>query len=212
MDFDVALTSPLDSQTARVGQPVYAKLLNDFHSGTKLLAPAGSKVTGQVTEVVGARRLLHSEVSPKHWMNASASIGIRFTRIIAPDGNALEVNALPVSIQNGLGLHVSKTGTIEASRKGDMKPSAARTALSIGSIFAAPITAVAGAGIGALRPSTVLPANSDQGKHGRLKGMATGFVAGLPGGAIAESAAFKGRRETLGSGTRIRVACHGIQF
>lgn len=213
IDFDVVLTSALDSQTTKVGQPVSARLAEPLRVGSRILAPAGSKVEGVVTEVVGARRLLHAELSLKHWMNADASIGIRFNHIVLSHGKAVEINALPLSIETKPTkagdpiLHVSKKGTIEASRKADLKPTVGRTALSIGSIVAAPVTMIAGAGIGAAKPSSVLPTdtNGHQAKPSRLKGMAAGFLAGAPGGSIVDDAALKGRQAMLKSGTRIKL-------
>jgi hypothetical protein len=212
LDFDVVLTSALDSKTSKVGQPVSARLVDNLRLGHKVLAPAGSKVTGQVTAVSSARSMLHSEVSVKRWMRADASIGVRFTHIVPPHGKALGINALPLSILETVGTknahtntHVSKQGTFEASRKADLKPTGVRTALGIGSIFAAPVTAIAGAGIGAARPSMVLPTDSNKPKPSRLKGMATGLLTGLPGGSLITDAAIKGRQATLKPGTRIRL-------
>ena len=216
MDFDVALTGGLDSKTAKVGQPVTARLVGEIRDGSKLLAPAGSEVSGNVTEVYGSRRLLHAEVSTKRWMRAGAGIGLHFDRIVPPHGAALKIDAVPVAIvgkpdeigkKTDDGATVSKNGNVEASRKKDLKPKLARTALGVAAFVAGPITAVAGAAAGAIKPSTVLPEASDESaqKHRRLKGMATGAVAGLPGGFLINDSVLKGQQAVLKPGTRITL-------
>lgn len=216
-NFDVVLTNKIDSKTARVGQPVNARLVQAVHSGSKLIAPEGSEVTGHVTSVYGSRRMLHAEVSTKRWMRASGGLGLSFDRIVTPEGTAVKIKAIPVSIVQQHGhqhrekdsakVNVSKSGTIEASRKRDLRPKAARTALGVAAFIAGPVTAVAGAAVGAVRPTTVLPANVDgtPQKHQRLKGMTTGFVAGLPGGFLVNDAVIKGQQVVLTPGTHLKL-------
>jgi hypothetical protein len=215
IEFDVALSSELDSKTAKAGQAVEARLVGDLRDGSKVLAKSGSKVLGKVTEVYGNRRLLHSELSTKRWMRAGAGIAMEFDQVVPAHGTPLKIHALPLNIVEADGkvekgnddVTVSKQGTVEASRKKDLKPKFGRSILGVASFVAAPVTAVAGAAVGAARPSTVLPdATDDSAKsHRRLKGMATGLVAGLPGGFLVNDTALKGQQAVLKSGTRLKL-------
>ncbi len=54
----VSLSQELDSKHAEVGQTFGGTLVSPLTVGDRVVAPAGSKVLGKVTEVHQARRLL----------------------------------------------------------------------------------------------------------------------------------------------------------
>ena len=215
VNFEVALTSGLNSQTAKVGQKVNARLVSDLRAGSKVLAPAGSSVVGHINKVYTSRRLIGAEVSRKRWLRAGGGIDLQFDSIQPLHGKAIKINARPVGIaetghqkQSDAPVTVSKEGTVEASRKQDLKPKLARTALGVGAFVAGPITALAGAAVGAVRPKTVLPQSSDgeqPQKPSRLKGAATGFVAGLPGGFLVNDSVLKGQKAVIPSGEHLQL-------
>lgn len=190
-------------------------MADDLRTGAKLIAPAGSTVNGHVTQVLTERRLLHAEVSTKRWLKAGGGIGMRFDEIVLASGKHIKINAVPVAVAEAAAeadkrqqnVVVDKDGTIEPTRKKDLKPKAARLMLGVGAFVAGPITSVVGGVAGAVHPSTVLPDSPDpqSRKHRRLKGMVTGFVAGLPGGFIVDDAILKGQRAQLKPGTRLRL-------
>lgn len=59
----VSLSQELDSGKTNEGQSFSATLVSPLTVGNKVVAPAGSKVNGMVTEVHGARRLLGRNAS-----------------------------------------------------------------------------------------------------------------------------------------------------
>jgi hypothetical protein len=212
---DISLGTPLDSEQNKVGDPVRGTVVHDVRAGHRLIAPAGSVVSGHVTEVSHRRRLLHAELSTHRWLRAGGNIAMEFDRLTPPHGSPVKIKALPAQILSVPSEHaqqepstvVTKHGVIEAKRKKDMVPKATRAALGIGAFFAAPVTATVGGIAGAVKPSTVLPESDDpKSKHHRhLKGMATGVMSGLPGGFLIGDTILKGQHAAIKPGTRIRL-------
>lgn len=218
---DVVLNNGLNSDATKIGDRVEARLATPLKKGKKIVAPAGSTVVGHVTEVSRTRRLLHAELSTKRWFRCGGNVAMEFEQIMTPSGTLVPVKARPLEIVSATKAHhaengktpapdrytVTKDGAVEYKRKKDLLPKATRIALGVGAIFAAPVTATVGGVAGAVKPSTVLP-QSDNPKaqqHRRLKGMATGIVAGLPGGFIVNDAVMKGEPTKLSAGTRMRL-------
>ncbi len=77
------LTSGLSSADATIGQPVYMVLNKDYYYGDKLVAPAGSSVTGTVTAATAAK---HGSINGK--------LAIRFTQITTPMGTQIPITAV----------------------------------------------------------------------------------------------------------------------
>lgn len=75
--------SPLTSETAVVGQEVLLALGSDFIYKGKLVAPAGSTISGTVIEVSKAK---HGSIGAK--------ITLRFTAIMAPSGQSIPISAI----------------------------------------------------------------------------------------------------------------------
>ena len=81
--FSATLTSELSSANATVGQPVHMVLGKDFYYGDKLVAPAGSSVSGTVIEVKSAK---HGSLNGK--------LSVRFTQITTPYGTQIPISAV----------------------------------------------------------------------------------------------------------------------
>ena len=75
--------APLSSLTAFAGQEVTVALVRDFYYEGKLIAPAGSSVTGTVIE---ASRAKHGSVDGK--------LTLRFTHILTPYGTDIPISAI----------------------------------------------------------------------------------------------------------------------
>lgn len=95
--FPATLTSRLSSADASVGQPVTMLLSNDFYYNNKLVAPAGSSVTGTVTEVSHAK---HGSMNGK--------LSVRFTQITTPAGNQIPISAV-IKTEDSSGVLVGGT-------------------------------------------------------------------------------------------------------
>lgn len=72
----VALDSDLSTKTAKVGDTFTAHLVSDLMSNGRLVAPAGSRVTGTVTNVVSGSRAI----------GAVPELGLRFEQLDLGDG------------------------------------------------------------------------------------------------------------------------------
>lgn len=176
-------------------------MLSNWRSG-KVKAKAGDTVVGSVMEASQGRRFLLAEVSPKRWLQAGGGVGIVFTELRS-GGKSQKIQAVPVAISGVNGVVVSKDGSLEQSKKKQLKSKVGRTAFGAAALLGAPLTSVVGGVTGAAKPSVVLPeASSTQDrKHRRLKGFATGFVAGLPGGFLVNDAVLKGKETVLRPGS-----------
>ena len=73
----------LSSLTAYAGQEVTVALVRDFYYGDKMIAPAGSSVTGTVIEASRAR---HGSIDGK--------LTLRFTHILTPYGADIPISAI----------------------------------------------------------------------------------------------------------------------
>ena len=78
-----AVTTQLSSEYLKVGQTVTMSLNSDFYYDGKLVAPAGSIVTGTVTEASKAK---HGSMNGK--------LGIRFNTITTPYGTQIPIAAV----------------------------------------------------------------------------------------------------------------------
>lgn len=97
--FSATLTSELSSATATVGQPVYMALGKDFYYGDKLVAPAGSSISGTVIEASSAK---HGSINGK--------LAVRFTQITTPFGTQIPISAV-IKTDDNSGVLVGGTKT-----------------------------------------------------------------------------------------------------
>ena len=81
--FKAVLMAPISSETAYTGQSISLALGTDFYYNGKIIAPAGSSVTGTVIEVSKAK---HGTVNGK--------LTLRFTHIITPTGLNIPISAI----------------------------------------------------------------------------------------------------------------------
>ena len=91
------LTAPLSSEYAITGQPVSFLLHDDFYYDNKLIAPAGSSVSGTVIEASKAKR-----------GSINGKLCVRFTQIYTPQGVQIPISAV---IRTDDGTGVLKGGT-----------------------------------------------------------------------------------------------------
>jgi len=81
--FPATLTTELSSEYATTGQAVNMILTQDFYYDKKLVAPAGSAVSGTVVEVKSAK---HGSLNGK--------LSVRFNQIITPTGTQIPISAV----------------------------------------------------------------------------------------------------------------------
>ncbi len=93
----VVVTSPISSEYTTLGQTVSAALGSDFYYNNKLIAPAGSTVSGIVIESSKAKR-----------GSMNGKLAIRFTQILTPYGVAIPISGV-ISTTDGTGVLVGGT-------------------------------------------------------------------------------------------------------
>ena len=97
--FPALLTSELSSETATVGQNISMILNSDFYYNNKLIAPAGSSVTGTVIEAQSSK---HGSINGK--------LSVRFTQINTPMGTQIPISAV-IKTNDNTGVLVGGTKT-----------------------------------------------------------------------------------------------------
>ena len=91
------LTNPISSEYTTVGQQVNLVLGSDFMYGGKLIAPAGSTVSGTVIEASKAKR-----------GSMNGKLSVRFTQINTPFGTQIPISAI-IKTEDGTGVLVGGT-------------------------------------------------------------------------------------------------------
>ena len=79
----ILLTSPLSSASSKAGDSVSFALGSDFYYNNKLIAPAGSTVSGTVIEASKAKR-----------GSMNGKLSVRFTQICTPYGTQIPISAV----------------------------------------------------------------------------------------------------------------------
>ncbi len=211
----VSILTPLDSSTARVGDPVSAMLLTPV--GTKdvvLLAP-GAVLSGWVSDVFHVRRALSSQLSPSRWSNANAALNIHFNKIERHQGPGLAISANPAR-----GTAVFGTGSefdFAVNKRGEIsldfgrgKYTATSVAVGAVSLASGPLSLVVGPALsgtaGAVDPAYALDRPVSQNEsHSRLSGFCQGMVKGLPGGSLLLGTKHRGLGVELPAGAQLCV-------
>lgn len=86
------VSTPISSEFLTLGQPVSVTLGSDFYYNSTLIAPAGSTVMGNVTQVTKAK---HGSMN--------GSLRLRFTEITTPYGSRIPISAM-IKTDDGTGL------------------------------------------------------------------------------------------------------------
>jgi hypothetical protein len=95
--FSTVVSTPISSEYLTMGQPVSVTLGSDFYYNNCLIAPAGSTVSGTVTQV---RKATHGTIN--------GSLRLRFTEITTPYGSRIPISA-QIKTNDGTGLLVGGT-------------------------------------------------------------------------------------------------------
>lgn len=215
--FPVVITSEITSKTAKLNDPVQARLKYDLKIGDRLIAPKGSPVAGHLNYVLKARTALHSLVSPERWYRNSGTLGIAFDEIINDKGEHLPLKAHPGRqarvIKNkgeGRELGVNHHGQVTGPWSQQLKYKAVRiglnAALSPVGAFSFGAMPVALGVMGAACPSFAFmkPVGTNV-RHRRLKGFAWGFLSGIPGSWLIEDTTVKGQEAVIKPGDEFLV-------
>lgn len=99
MQLAAVVSTPISSEFLTVGQPVCVTLGSDFYYNSTLIAPAGSNVTGTVTQATKAK-----------FGSMNGSLKLRFTEITTPYGLRVPISAV-VKTDDGTGILKGGTRT-----------------------------------------------------------------------------------------------------
>ncbi|MBS1957019.1 MAG: hypothetical protein JST89_22710 [Cyanobacteria bacterium SZAS-4] len=192
--FPVTVVTSHTSKTAKVGDPVEARLKVDIKIGGRLIAPKGAKVIGHIASCERARRMIQAEISMKRWMRPSGALGVQFDEILTANGEHIPLVAMPAqqprivkNMAEGRVLGVNHKGEIASPLSSQVKAQAAhigiRAAASAAGPFSFGIVPVAYGVAGAISPSFAFmhPVGKNV-RHRRLKGFSMGVLQGMPGG------------------------------
>ncbi len=126
------VSTPISSEYLTMGQSVAVTLGSDFYYNNSLIAPAGSTVTGAVTQVTKAK---HGTLN--------GSLRLRFTEIITPYGTRIPISA---GIKTDDGTGILKGGTKMDTTKEYAKDIAVGSA--VGALGGLVASAISGGAIG----------------------------------------------------------------
>jgi hypothetical protein len=210
--FPVEVTSQITSKTARIGDPIQARLKVDIKIGGKLIAQKGALVNGHVKTVAKARRMLQSYITVKRFWRANGMIGIQFDEIINDTGEHIPLVAAPARasriVKNknegrvlGINHHGEVATPLSIQLKHQALHLAIRGAASAGGVFSFGIVPVAYGCVGAMNPDFAFlhPVGKNV-PHRRLKGFAMGAVSGLPGGFLIADYIIRGSEAVIKPG------------
>lgn len=129
---NIVTTSPISSEYVTLGQNVSAALSADFYYNNKLIAPAGSVISGIVIEASSAKR-----------GSMNGKLAVRFTQIVTPYGVVIPISAVIATTDN--------TGVLVGGTKKDVavdyaKDVAAGTA--VGALSGVVFGALSGGSVG----------------------------------------------------------------
>ncbi len=218
-EFPVVSISCLTSKTAKTGDHVEARLRLDLKIGGRVIAPKGSRVTGHVTSVHSARRLLVAELKLRErWLRANGALGLQFDEILTSDNSHIPLVAVParhariVSNKNeGRILGVNHEGQIASPLSIQLKNQgihlAIRAAAACGGVFSMGAVPVAFGVLGAIDPSFAFmhPVGKNV-HHRRLKGFGMGVLSGLPGGFLVADFVIRGAEAEVKPGDEFLVS------
>ncbi len=210
--FPVEISSAISSKTARVGDPVQARLKVDIKIGGKLIAQKGELVVGHVKTANKARRMLQSYIPGKRFWRANGSIGLQFDEIVTDKGEHIPLVAAPARasriVKNknegrvlGINHHGEVATPLSIQLKHQALHLAIRGAASAGGVFSFGIVPVAYGVVGAMNPDFAFlhPVGKNV-PHRRLKGFAMGAVSGLPGGFLIADYIIRGSEAVIKPG------------
>lgn len=210
--FPVTVVTSHTSKTAKVGDPVEARLKVDIKIGGKLIAPKGTKVMGHIASCEKARKMLQAEFSTKRWMRPSGALGVQFDEILTAGGDHIPLIAMPAqqprivkNLAEGRVLGVNHKGEIVAPLSSQIKSQAAhlgiRAAASAAGPFSFGVVPIAYGVAGAISPSFAYmhPVGKNV-RHRRLKGFGLGVMSGLPGGFLVADYMIRGEEAIIKPG------------
>lgn len=223
----VEFMAPISTATARIGDVVETKLVQDFRWGPQLIAGKDSLLLGHVVEICSARTLTHSALSGERTLKQRGRLSVQFDELVDQNGKVWAIKALPsprqknskdVSKSSRRYLECDEEGRIvkaEAGLAGSLK-SASNTAkvmtmvpLPGSMLFTTLAPAVAMGAVGAASPSIAYDKPVDAtDDHQRAKGAAYGFFSNLPGAFVVKSVVEKGSEIDLLPGDQLTVNIH----
>jgi len=138
----LVIHNAISTRSARPGDPVYFETLFPVMVDGKVVIPAGTYVSGEVTEAKRAGRV-----------KGRAELGIKLTTMIMPNAYMVNLNAVPTGAGTGGGETVNEEGQVRGdSDKGSDVGTVIKTTAAgagIGGIAGGARGAGIGAGIGA---------------------------------------------------------------
>lgn len=135
----LVLHNAISTRSARVGDPIYLETLFPILVDGRVVIPAGSYVSGEITETKRAGRV-----------KGRAELMIRLNMLILPNAYSVNLNAVPSNAGTGGAETTNEEGKIkgDSDKAGDVSTVAKTTTAGAG-IGAIAGRSAAGAGIGA---------------------------------------------------------------
>jgi hypothetical protein len=223
----VEFTAPVTTATAKVGDVIETKLVQDFRWGPQLIAAKDSPMRGHVVEICSPRTLSRSAVSTDRTFKQRGRLAVQFDELVDQNGKIWAVKALPSPRQKNSrdvskscrrdvecdteGRIVKAEAGLAGGLKGASKTVQVATMLPLPGplLFTTLAPAVAMGAVGAASPSIAYDKPVDASEDNqRAKAAAYGFLTNLPGAFVVRSVVEKGSDIALLPGDQLTVNIH----
>lgn len=138
----VRLEGSLSTETAQVGMPFRATLMTPVEREGRVYIPAGSTLSGRITQTHGGRRI-----------SGAATLHLNPTQVILPDGSRLDLHAQLIETDQSDEVRVNTEGTlVRRDHPGRTLAAMSLTtggAMAAGAMLGGGVGALVGAGVGA---------------------------------------------------------------
>src|SRR5579863_870729 len=108
----------------KAGQPIHGKIAESVYAFDQLVVPAGSEVTGTVTQIAGVSALKRTMAALDTNFSPTRDVSITFDQLVLPDGRTLPLHTHVSAASQGV-LQFATATEVKNQNKKEIKDNAA---------------------------------------------------------------------------------------
>lgn len=215
--FKVRLEQPLNSESAKMGEPISTRLVDDMRAGPEIIAPAGQPVLGIISTVSQSRKTIKSYKPGKNFLDAQGRIGFSFSGIVDSKGSLIKIDAIP-SEKTRIDQVKKTKAQLVANKTGEYivkyavgKYAALDLAIGTAGLITGPVgivtSALVSGAVGSVNKNFAAgrPVEDDE-HYTKKQGFMMGVGRGLPGGFLIQGVTTSGKELELNQGDILTVS------
>ncbi len=215
--FKVRLEQPLSSESAKIGEPISTRLVDEMRAGSELIAPAGQPVLGIISAVSQSRKTIKSYKPGKNFLDAQGRIGFNFSGIVDSLGSLIKIDAVP-SEKSRIDQVKKTKAQLVANKNGEYvvkyavgKYAALDLAIGTAGLVTGPVgivtSALVSGAVGSVNKNFAAgrPVEEDE-QYTKKQGFIMGVGRGLPGGFLIQGMTTSGKELELNQGDILTVS------